>query len=225
MKKTQMKTRSLSLFTFCLVVLTLAGQAQIGKTTFGLRAGINFQNINGKAPDGDKLDNKIKTGFHIGANAEIPLAKEFYLQPGLLFSLKGANFDDAFFGEDAKIRLSYIEIPVNFLYKPEFGPGKILLGFGPYMAFAVGGQVRVNDTEKDIEWENEITVGEALTGVYYKRFDAGANFLAGYELNSRISAQINAQLGLVKINPNVKDVDEETAYRNTGFGISIGYRF
>jgi len=64
-------------------------------TTFGLRAGVNFQNVNGKDFEGDKIeDNKLKTGFHIGVNAEIPVAPEFYIQPGVLFSTKGAK-DDA----------------------------------------------------------------------------------------------------------------------------------
>jgi hypothetical protein len=226
MKKTQMKTRSLSLFTFCLVVLTLAGQAQIGKTTFGLRAGINFQNINGDDYSGKDLDNKMKAGFHIGANAEVPIAKDFYIQPGVLFSTKGARHDNLVGGNDLKVNLSYIEIPVNLLYKPEFGPGKLLLGFGPYIAFGVGGKRTLGDDDQDIEWDKEIDGIQALTLKYYKRTDAGANFIAGYELNSRISAQINAQLGLVKINPEIRnDNNDESSYKNTGFGISIGYRF
>lgn len=206
-------------------LLALNSQAQIGKTTFGVRAGINFQNINGKDPEGDKLDNKIKTGFNIGVNAEIPLVKEFYLQPGILFTTKGYRHPDAFMGRDFKVNLSYIEIPVNFLYKPAFGPGHILLGVGPYLAFGVGGNVKLGDEESDVEFDKDIDLGQYATGKYFRRGDAGLNFLAGYEFNNKFSAQLNAQLGLAKINPNIKDVSEETAYRNTGFGISIGYRF
>ena len=101
------------------------------------RAGVNFQNLNGKDEDGDKLDNKLKTGFNAGVNAEIPVGIDFYVQPGLLFSTKGSKFDDA--NGEIKRNISYIEIPVNFLYKPELGDGRMLLGFGPYAAFAVGG--------------------------------------------------------------------------------------
>jgi hypothetical protein len=52
-----------------------------GGTSFGLRAGVNFQNITGKDEDGNKLENDLLTGFNIGINAEIPLAPQFYLQP------------------------------------------------------------------------------------------------------------------------------------------------
>ncbi|HEV8270121.1 MAG TPA: hypothetical protein VGQ04_02380, partial [Chitinophagaceae bacterium] len=44
-----------------------------GGTSFGLRAGVNFQNINGKDENDDKLKNDMLTGFNIGINAEIPV--------------------------------------------------------------------------------------------------------------------------------------------------------
>lgn len=194
-------------------------------TTFGLRAGVNFQNINGKDFEGDKIeDNKLKTGFHIGVNAEIPVAPEFYVQPGVLFSLKGTKNDDL----NAKVNLSYIEVPINFLYKPELGGGKLLLGIGPYVAFAVGGKVNPDDGDDvDIEFEKEITGAQYLSGKpYFKRFDAGGNLLFGYEFANKFSVQLNAQLGLVNINPEIEGVsNDDTKWKNTGFGVSVGYRF
>lgn len=196
----------------------------LGRTSFGLRVGVNFQNLNGKDDGGDDLDNKMKVGFNIGANAEVPIAQDFYLQPGLLFSTKGAKLDD---DADAKINLSYLEIPVNLVYKPVLGEGNLLLGFGPYLAFAVGGKVKFGDTDTDIEFEKEISQAQAVSPTpYLRRMDAGANLLVGYELSSRISAQLNAQLGLVNINPKVTGADDDDSRtKNTGFGVSIGYRF
>src|SRR5688572_6327021 len=83
------------------------------KTTFGIRGGVNFQNLNGKDIDGDKLENDLKTGFNAGVNAEIPVGIDFYLQPGLLFSTKGAKNEIA--NVEIKRNLSYLEVPVNFL--------------------------------------------------------------------------------------------------------------
>jgi len=184
------------------------------KTTFGIRGGINFQNLNGKDIDGDKLENDLKTGFNAGVNAEIPVGIDFYLQPGLLFSTKGAKNEIA--NVEVKRNLSYLEIPVNFLYKPELGEGRMILGFGPYAAFAVGGTLKAGNNSTDIEFGNE--VGET------KRFDAGANLLAGYEFNNRISFQLNAGLGLLNMY-NRPDNDDNTSVTNTGFGLSLGYRF
>ena len=184
------------------------------KTSFGIRAGVNFQNLNGKDNDGDKLENKLKTGFNIGANAEIPVGIDFYVQPGLLFSTKGAKYDVA--SVEVKRNLSYIEVPVYFLYKPELGDGRMLLGFGPYAAFAVGGTIKGVNNNIDIQFGNDI--GEN------KRFDAGANLLAGYEFKNKISFQLNAGLGLVNMY-NRPDNDSKTSLKNTGFGLSVGYRF
>ena len=137
-----------------------------------MRAGVNFQNINGENIDGDKLDNKLKTGFNAGVNAEIPVGIDFYVQPGLLFSTKGAKRDDI----DASTLLSYLELPVNFLYKPALGEGRMLLGFGPYVAYAIDGKSKLGNIKTDLEF------GDEPGG--FKRFDAGANMLVGYEFSN-----------------------------------------
>lgn len=206
------------------LVIGIHSKAQ-ESTTFGIRAGVNFQNINGEDYQGKDLDNKLKTGFHVGVNAEVPVAPEFYVQPGVLFSTKGAKSD---VDEDIKVNLSYIEVPINFLYKPTLGAGKLLLGIGPYVAFAVGGKYTdANGKKTDFKFENDITAAQYLTGTpYAKRLDFGGNFLVGYELSSKISAQLNAQLGMAKINPKIEGVsNDESKSKNTGFGVSLGYRF
>lgn len=216
-----MKTTLLFAATF---LLAIAGYSQAGRPSFGVRAGINFQNLNGKQGDGDQLKNDLKPGFNVGVNAELPVAPDFYLQPGLLFSTKGARQDNAFGNEDAKIKLSYLEVPVNLLYKPLLGQGRLLLGFGPYIAYAIGGEYELGDASTDIKWANEISGAQAMDP-YFKRLDAGANLLFGYELSSKLSAQLNAQLGLLKINPRIMGQDNESTTKNTGFGVSVGYRF
>jgi hypothetical protein len=55
-------------------------------TTVGIRAGVNFQNINGKNSSGTELKNDLLTGFNGGLNVEVPLSSGFYLQPGVLYS-------------------------------------------------------------------------------------------------------------------------------------------
>lgn len=221
-----MKTKVVALISACVlgtfIVQAQSTKATVGGTTFGVRAGINFQNLNGEDMAGRDLDNKLKTGFHVGVNAEIPLADEFYLQPGVLFSTKGAKADD---DDDTKFNISYIEIPVNFLYKPVLGTGKLLLGVGPYAAFGVGGKIKSDDGDVDLKFDNEVDPGADVYRTV-KRFDFGGNLLVGYEFSNRFSAQLNAQLGLVNINPDVKGVDMGDAKtKNTGFGISVGYRF
>lgn len=223
-----MKTKVIA-FTSALLLGALTGNSQsttktsVGGTTFGIRAGVNFQNLNGEVL-GNDLDYKLKPGFHIGVNAEIPIAPEFYIQPGLLFSTKGADWDNS---SNTKTNINYLELPINFLYKPTLGTGKLLLGFGPYAGYAIGGKLKDDDGDIDLEFESELSTAEAgKYGYTFKRFDFGANFLAGYEFSQKISVQLNAQLGLVNISPEVNGFDTDDNFtKNTGFGISVGYRF
>ncbi|OQP55992.1 hypothetical protein A4H97_20620 [Niastella yeongjuensis] len=202
------------------------------QVSFGLRAGVNLQNISGKNLNGADLEYDITTGFHVGLNAEIHLASDFYIQPGILYSSKGAKGEDYITGKEVKWDLSYIELPVNLLYKPSVGLGKLLLGFGPYVAYAAGGSVKRKDAKDgEIEYKNDITISQntagALSGTYYmKRLDVGGNMLIGYEFAKKISVQLNAQLGITDINSRIKDyANDETTFKNTCFGISVGYRF
>ena len=208
-----MKAKTLFYSVIAGLLLTVPALAQ-SDITFGIRAGVNFQNLNGKDMDGDKLENDLKTGFNAGINAEIPVGIDFYLQPGLLFSTKGAKYD--FQGTETTRNISYLELPINFLYKPELGEGHLLLGFGPYAAFALGGKIKGAGNDIDMEFGNEI--GET------KPFDAGANLLAGYEFSNNLSFQLNAGLGLINMY-NRLDGDSESSVKNTGFGVSLGYRF
>ena len=211
-----------------LSIATLSTQAQAKKVTsspitFGIRAGVSLQNINGRDGNDNKLENKLVPRFQGGVNVELPLADEFYIQPGLLFAGKGTEVK----GSETNINISYLEIPVNFLYKPVVGTGKLLLGFGPYVGFGIGGTIKpVNGSSSDVKFENTISVAQALTGTYFRKTDVGANLLFGYELSNLFSVQLNAQLGLAKINPDIEGLNNNnTMYKNTGFGLSVGYRF
>lgn len=222
LKITQLVMKSkVLLLAFAATALTLTSKAQDEKTTFGVRAGVNFTNINGEDEGGRDYDNKMKTGFHIGVNAEIPVAPEFYVQPGLLFSTKGAKQELT--GDDLKYNISYLEIPINFLFKPTLGSGKMLLGVGPYVGIAVGGKVKVGSNDADIQFKSDVKATE--TKPTMKRMDFGGNLLVGYELSSKFSAQLNAQLGMSNLEPKIDGKKQESKSKNTGFGISFGYRF
>ena len=193
--------------------------SKLVRTTFGITGGVNWNNINGKSVTASELENNLRTGFNAGINVEIPIGSSFYVQPGVEYRVKGSELNNG-----DKLTLSYIDVPVNLVYKPSFGPGNILLGFGPYVGLGVNGNVKTGDTKRDVNFTNSYSVSEAAD-LQFKKFDAGANFMAGYEFRNKLSASIKAQLGLVNINPETDIPNDETRYRNTGFGLSLGYRF
>lgn len=200
-----------------ILLMTVAVKAQVinSGAGIGIRAGVNFYNINGDDASGNKLDNSLKTGWHAGLVANVPVAPDFFFQPGVLYSTKGAELANT---SDVDLRLNYLEVPLNFVYKPVLGTGRLIMGFGPYVAYGIGGKAENNNLEYDVSFEKE--AGSAPSTVYYKPFDAGANILFGYEFNNKLSAQLNAQLGLVNINA----YNDNAKYKNTGFGVSLGYR-
>ncbi len=202
-------------------VLIMLTVNSFGQTTFGLRGGVNFFVINTKNAGIYEIDPKLKTGFNYGVNAEIPIGIDFYVQPGILFSTKGTKIKS----NGATINLSYLELPVNLLYTPELGKGRILLGFGPYAAWAVGGKYKQNGSSMDVQFENSIP-RTALAAYYQKRFDAGGNMLFGYRWTNGLSVQLDAQLGLVNTFTKQEGAPgPEPSQKNTGFGVSLGYRF
>jgi len=195
---------------------------------FGLRGGFDFQNINGKDIDGDNLELGLSPRFNAGVVFEIAVAPDFFFQPGLLFSTKGAKSKE-FLGPNTSIdfNLGYIELPLSLLYKPVLGNGRFLLGFGPYLGYGVSGKVKrtLNNVsvEDDVDWTKEYS-GIALNK--FKPFDFGANLFFGYELAGGLSFQINTQLGLAEINAeNTSLSNDKSSWKNTSYGLSIGYRF
>lgn len=99
------------------------------------------------------------------------------------------------------------------------------------MAYGISGKATYKGgsttVESDIEFQKEVKAGDPLTTTCIKPFDAGANLFFGYELPAGIFLQLNTQLGLVDINPtdNRFPGDNESTLKNTGYGLSLGYRF
>ena len=225
-----MKTKQVSLiliFTL-LVSSAMAQTGEIGKTRFAVLGGVNFQNLNGKDMSGDKLENDLIVGYHFGVNAQIPVAPEFYFQPGLQFSTKGAKNTVSSLTNTYK--LSYIELPLNFVYKGLLGNGYFMIGLGPYLAYGVGGKAIYeggsSTSESKIKFKSEVVSGDPLTEVYVKPFDAGGDIFFGYETAEGLFMQLNAQLGMINIKPdNYLYPDDSSTLKNTGYGLSLGYRF
>ena len=224
-----MKTK---LFSFVLILILSASLAMAQgtqtKISFAILGGVNLQNINGKDWNGDKLNNDLIVGYHIGVNAQIPFAPQFYFQPGLLFTTKGAKWTDG--SEITTDRLSYIELPLNVVYKGLLGTGYIMIGFGPYFGYAIGGKSTTDDgsetVKSDIEFTKVVEAGDPTSIRYYKAFDLGGNIFAGYETAGGLFFQLNTQLGMIKINPEDNRItDDQSAYKNIGYGLSVGYRF
>lgn len=221
-----MKNRKISIIMIVLLSASFMFAQETSKISFAILGGANFQNLNGSDITGGKLNNDMLLGFHAGVNAAIQIAPEFYFQPGLMFVTKGAkNSVGSYTGTTT---LNYIELPLNVVYKAALGNGFIMLGFGPYVAYGIGGKYKGElgpfTGEKDIVFQG---IADSNDSYYnYKAFDAGANIFFGYEMAGGIFLQLDAQYGMLNINPEYKGLtSDKSVTNNTGFGLSLGYRF
>jgi len=226
MKKTLLSLTALAL-------IATASQAQddnaksSGATTFGVHAGVGMAKFNGDDEAGEKLDSKFAAKFNVGVDAQIPIATDFYIQPGLNFQSKGAKFEDG--SDEFRLNLFYVDIPVSFVYKT--ASSHFFGGFGPYVGFGVGGKATTNVSgaeDVDIEFRNDITAAELLADdkVYFKRMDAGANVFLGYEFVNGLAVKVGTQIGLTNINTDIEGATaDQSKTKNIGFGLTIGYRF
>jgi len=225
-----MKTRifSVALMLLLSATLTFAQSTYRSGPVFGLLGGVNIQNLNGKDMNGDNLEYDMIVGYHLGANVQIPLVPEFYFQPGLLFSTKGAKTTNGLV--TSTYNLSYLELPLNFVYKGLLGAGYVMVGFGPYVGYGIMGKAKHEggslSFENDIEFTNTVEAGDPLTTTYFKPLDVGGNVFVGYEMAGGLFFQLNAQLGMLAINPEDNRFPaNDLSIKNTGFGLSLGYRF
>lgn len=225
-----MKVKLISLTIIFTLITTLAFTQSGNRTrpSVSVLGGVNFQTFNGKDIGGNKIKNDMIIGYHIGLNVQLPIASQFYFQPGLLFTTKGS--EDKAGVLTSKYKLSYIELPLNFVYKAELGGGYFMLGFGPYVAYGIGGKATYEGgpviVNSDIKFKKTVEIGDPVATTYFKPFDAGGNIFFGYELSSGLFMQLNAQLGMLSVNSEDKRIpDNKLSIKNSGFGLSLGYRF
>lgn len=214
------------------------GSDQKGKIAFGVRAGLNVSNIAGEEGpgSGDKLDLNSRAGFHVGAIVDIPITNGFYVQPGLLFTTRGAkekySYSEAGYSEEytTKYRPMYLQIPVLASFRADVSESvNVQVNVGPHFAFGLGGKCKNEYSDSDGLSESqkypffgESTENEGHFGA--KRFDVGLSFGAGVTLKERYYVGIVYDLGLMNMAIE-KEWGKQAKFHNRNFSIQVGYNF
>lgn len=192
----------------------LVASLSFGQAKWGIVAGPQFSSITAKNAglNSGKETSKLLTGIRAGFTVDIPIAEDFYIGSGLLYSGKGGKAKNS----DVKTTLSYLELPIHFMFKPEVGSGRLVLSAGPYVAYGLGGKI------KDTGFGDlDVYDDEALL-LKQKRFDAGAGINVGYEMPMGLYFGLNTDLGLINTADNTNN---DRSFKNTSFGVSVGYKF
>ena len=191
-----------------LVLITLFPFAKAQKASFGVTAGTTFSQV--RLSDNESKDNtNYLFGFSAGVTADLPLGKNFSFQPALQFLQKGGREKSDFFGNDATItiRLNYLDLPLNFLYRAPGTNGHFVVGLGPSVSVGLSGKDKISSS--DGTEEEDIHFGSGSD--HLKAFELGGNILMGYEWKSGFSVQANYNHGLSN-NSNDSDTKWKSAY-------------
>jgi hypothetical protein len=192
----------------CMMFIVANMQAQV---KFGPTVGLNLSTAIVKS-GGTKMDTKSIVGFNVGLISEFNLTGNLFLQPALLFTTKGTKVSDVEF--ESTITPSFIEIPVNVVYKFGSESVKFFLNAGPYVAYGIGGKIKSGGESVKIKFGS----GESDD---MKPFDFGLTFGAGIELNNFI-VSAHYGFGITNLSPVTTD-NTEAKVRVIGF--SVAYLF
>ena len=176
------------------------------------------------------------TGFELGVLAEIPLGKyNLYLQPGILYSSKGNQFQKFYDSTDYQtdtlynqytLNLNYVEIPLYLTWKLSLSKDQknhFFISAGPYFAFIYGATQSYQNRVLQYNSSNYIYQSgteDLPVGIgpqKYKTYDIGIDAKAGFELgNVLLSAYFSRGL------TNAYTAQYPSSFHNQVFGGSFG---
>ena len=220
-------------------VCSLAASAQFSnpnKPAFGIKGGANFASVSiSQEGSSASYGTGTLTNFSAGVFADLPLSERFSVQPGLFYSGKGykVNLNFGFgsemdFNAESSLKISYVQLPVNFLYNAELKFGKLFFGAGPFLAAAIKAKGKASgNIEVDIDGEvisdSDATSEDLEIGSNgdIKRLDYGATGLIGLKFNNGLLLSANYDYGLA----NIYAPGEGQKMKTRTIGVSVGFSF
>ena len=209
-----MKKYSFTAIIICLISLSANAQ----KVRIGMNAGVTMGNMTFKE-DNEKETSKLNPGVTAGIAVDIPLGKNFSVQPGANYLMKGGReeYSDNGFTIKEKMNMSYLEFPVHLLYNTRGAKGNFFAGLGITGAFGISGKYKI---EEDGEKETEKIYFGSEDDDDFKAAEIGGSVLTGYTFPSGLTLSAGYNIGLNNVS-NYEDFTARTSY----FMLRIGWMF
>ncbi|MDH6307260.1 hypothetical protein M2451_000409 [Dysgonomonas sp. PFB1-18] len=238
-----MKKLFKTIFVTITLFIGINASAQDKPITFGVKSGLNLSNYSG---DAENL--KAKLGFNVGVTLDYNFTSNLYLTTGLEFTTKGVKYDfEESITEEgqtfdlsakAKINAMYLQIPIHIGYKVDVNEStKITFHAGPYIAYGVGGKVKIGDEMKIKNGATTVTINmkelkkefgisdeelpldmDTFGDESFKRFDFGVGLGVGAEFG-KFCVGLGYDFGLANISR------EGSTARNMNAYLTVGYKF
>ena len=189
---------------------------------FGAKTGVNVSAISddsGLDNNGMSSSTKSKVGAYVGVFMNAPIAKDFSIQPELLYSLEGNKNDVTLSGTKSTVKthLHMINIPVMFQYNvtPEF-----YLEAGPQFGFIADAKNKFSSDNSTIDNLGKQYFPEDAKDSYNTfNFSLGAG--AGYYFTPNIGVTARYMAGLSDL---IKD-NSGDARKSGVFSAGLAYKF
>ncbi|MDP5199103.1 porin family protein [Flavobacterium sp. DG2-3] len=207
-----------TMLVLCALFLSGAAIAQDQKVKLGIKAGLNMANL---SVDESELNSSDKTGFTAGLMVEIPLAKQFSVQPELLYSQQGSKFSysDAEVSNSnfkSTIKLNYLNIPVMLKYYVAKG---LSVQAGPQIGILLKANNEYQDNFLGYDNKENMNLKKYSSGI-----DTSVNFGLGYQFRDKFYADARYNLSYSNV---FKESDVSyfinNDMKNRVFQITIGY--
>lgn len=164
-----------SIATIILLCISL-WSTSFAQAGFGIKGGGNLTSVN--------VDNsETMVGYHLGGFWRIPLGSDMFVQPELLYSVKGSNLPDFFYSEDLEFRMNYLSLPVMLGIQ---AGDRWAFSFGPEVSRLLSGRFNVGETQM-----------EGAEG--YSQFDFGLDAGVDFAITPGLGAYLRYNYGLVDV--------------------------
>lgn len=156
-------------------------------------------------------------GFELGGFAELSLpSSHFSIRPRLLYS--DESYSPNMYGQHFPIRLSFLKIPIDVVYRTAPGAHKWFFGAGPYFGLGLSG------TYKNVGYTQDIHFGSDPDNDEAKKVDIGLELIAGYQLTEKIVLDASLDGGIINY-ANTQYFTDDPKVHTLNLGITGGYVF
>lgn len=199
------------LLVFVLASVTRVALAQDNSMRVGIKGGLNVTNL----WTDEVSDDNARYGFHVGVYTQLFESDVFAIQPEVLFSTKGAKFEDDANGFEGTLdfNMNYLDIPVLAVFK--LGDAAEI-HVGPYFGYLLNAKANI-DGDIDFD-EDEIDRNN------FKSWDYGLSAGIGFNAGPvQIGARYNYGLQKIADSDEAEFVLGDAKHSNAQLYISFNF--
>ncbi|WP_419488841.1 porin family protein [Chryseobacterium bernardetii] len=177
--------------------------------------------------------NSQKLGFHTGAFVNIPISKQFSIQPEVLYNQMGAR-DVAYSTEtttgattvktkgENKVTMNYISVPLMVQMRPM---DKFYIEAGPEFSYFINGKTKgeatISSTTGGITTTTTQSQSDDINKDNINRFNFGLGLGLGYDITNNIGISARYTNSLTKIEKSRPAAENN----NRVFQLGLNYKF